>query len=101
MGNGKLGQGIHTWSIPAVLTCPGRTSICDKVCYAKKSRFLFQQVQERLQWNWEHAQREDFVDKMSSEVKRKGCLVVRVHVSGDFASAEYAAKWLAIMKRSP
>jgi hypothetical protein len=24
-GNGKLGEGIHVWSLPAVETCPGRT----------------------------------------------------------------------------
>ena len=23
-GNGKLGEAVHTWSLPAVATCPGR-----------------------------------------------------------------------------
>jgi hypothetical protein len=101
-GNGKLGEGIHNWSIPpGELTCPGRTTICEQVCYAKQGHFRFEQVKDRLLWNWAQAQRADFVDRMSVEIKRRGCLVIRVHVAGDFWSAEYAKKWLAIMKRCP
>ena len=29
-GNGKLGENIHTWSIPAVDTCPGRSPLCER-----------------------------------------------------------------------
>uniref|UniRef100_UPI0036F26161 GP88 family protein n=1 Tax=Zavarzinella formosa TaxID=360055 RepID=UPI0036F26161 len=32
-------------------------------------------------------------------MRRKGCLVLRVHSSGDFFSPVYAEKWLWIMKK--
>jgi Gene product 88 len=38
---------------------------------------------------------------MVKEIRRKGVIVLRVHVSGDFASAEYAQKWLDIFKQCP
>jgi hypothetical protein len=38
---------------------------------------------------------------MVREIRRKGVLVVRIHVAGDFFSVEYAAKWLAVMRQCP
>jgi hypothetical protein len=38
---------------------------------------------------------------MVKEIKQKGCLVIRVHSSGDFFDEVYAGKWLEIMKRCP
>jgi Gene product 88 len=101
MGNGKLGQSIYHFDLPAVSTCPGRSSVCQQVCYATSSRFRFPQVQERLQWCHEQSRRKDFSERMAKEIRRKGILVVRIHVSGDFYSAEYAAKWLAVMRECP
>ncbi len=98
-GNQKVGESIHLWGLPAVLTCPGSTETCRGVCYATKGRFLFDAVKERLNWNLEQARRGDFVSRMVAEVRRKGCLVVRVHASGDFYDADYAEKWLAVMRR--
>ena len=99
-GNLKLGEGVHTWSIPAIATCPGRSSICEKVCYAVRHRFRFEQIRRRLDWNLQQSRRPDFVDRMVDELRRRGVLVLRLHVSGDFGSEEYAARWLKIMKRS-
>ena len=100
-GNKKVGESVHLWSVPAVKTCPGSTETCRRVCYATKSRFLLQTVKDRLQWNWDQSQLPNFVDRMVAEVRKKGCLVVRVHAAGDFASAEYAEKWYEIIRRSP
>lgn len=100
-GNSKLGESIHVWNVPAVETCPGSTSKCRSVCYATKYRFRFKQIRERLSWNWEQAQLPDFVDRMVAEIRKKGCFVIRIHSAGDFATAEYAEKWLQIMKRCP
>jgi hypothetical protein len=101
MGNQKLGESIHTWALPAVTTCPGRTALCSSVCYATKSRFLLPAVQERLAWCYEQSQRDDFVDRMVAEIRRKGCVVIRVHTGGDFYDASYAEKWLRIMRTCP
>jgi hypothetical protein len=97
-GNGKLGQSIYHFDLPAVVTCPGRSSVCEQVCYARQSRFRFPQVQERLRWCHEQSQRRDFPQHLVKEIRRKGILVVRIHVSGDFYSAEYAEKWLAVTR---
>lgn len=100
-GNQKVGESIHIWSLPAVETCPGSTEVCRSVCYSTKGRYLFDAVRNRMAWNLEQACSADFVERMAGEVRKKGCLVVRVHSSGDFFSAEYAQKWLEIMRRCP
>ncbi|WP_422923204.1 GP88 family protein [Singulisphaera sp. PoT] len=101
LGNGKVGEAIHLWSIPALATCPGRTSVCSRGCYARQGRFLLPAVKERLGWCLEQSKLEEFAPSMIAEIKRRGALVVRVHVAGDFYSAEYAEKWLAVMKGCP
>lgn len=101
LGNSKLGSAIHVWSLPAVQTCPGRTPTCERLCYATKSRFTLSVVRDRLQWNLAQAFRDDFVSRMAREITRKGVIVLRVHVSGDFMSAEYAKKWLDIFRLCP
>lgn len=100
-GNGKLGNAIHVWSIPALDTCPGSSSICRTACYALRHRFRFAQVKERLDWNWRQSGRSDFIDRMTAEIRARGVLVLRLHVAGDFADVAYAEKWLAVVKQSP
>jgi hypothetical protein len=101
LGNGKLGESIHHWGLPALQTCPGATSICQQVCYALSGRYKYPFVQERLEWNYQQSLQEDFVDRMVQEIRRKGCLVIRLHSSGDFYDVTYARKWLEVMKKCP
>jgi hypothetical protein len=101
LGNGKVGQSIHLWSLPPVETCPGRSETCTRWCYARHGRYLLDAVRARLRWNLEQAERPDFAKRMTAEVRRKGCLVVRVHGSGDFLSAGYAESWLKIIGVCP
>lgn len=100
-GNGKLGENIHTWSIPAVETCPGRSPLCETHCYAKAGFFGFPSVKETLANNLKASGRKDFAHRMVKEVARRWCRVVRVHVAGDFYSANYARKWAEICRRCP
>jgi hypothetical protein len=100
MGNGKLGSSIFHFDLPAVVTCPGRSFVCEQVCYATRRRFRFPQVQERLQWCYQQSRRDDFAERMATEIHRKGILVVRIHTAGDFYNAAYAAKWLEVMRQS-
>ena len=76
-GNEKIGKAIHVWSLPAVVTCPGRTSLCERFCYARKSRFLLKKIRERLEWNLEQAMRDDFVSRMAKEIVTSGVSVTR------------------------
>jgi hypothetical protein len=100
-GNGKLGEMIHTWSLPAVATCPGRSTVCERHCYARAGRFRTDVVRDRLQANLAASAAADFVANMVREVRCRGARVVRVHVSGDFHSAAYARKWASIARRCP
>ena len=101
MGNLKLGASIAHFDLPAGITCPGKSDLCYRHCYARQHRFRFAQVRERLAWNLRQARRGDFPERVVEEVRKKGVLVCRLHVSGDFFDAAYAAKWLAILKRCP
>lgn len=100
-GNLKLGRSIFHFDLPAVTTCPGRSPTCERVCYARESRFHLRTVKERLDWCFQQSLAEDFAGRMAEEIYRKGVLVVRLHVSGDFFNAEYAAKWLEVMRKCP
>lgn len=101
VGNGKLGESIHHFDIPAVSTCPGRSSICAKSCYATKGRFRTKNVQEKFQWCLEQSQSSDFAERMNEEIRSRGVLVLRIHVSGDFNTPSYAKKWLKVMEMNP
>lgn len=93
-GNTKLGRHIMAWSIPNITTCPGRTALCEKLCYVSKYMGRYKlDYTPRL----EATKRSDFVDRMVEEAG--WAKVVRVHVSGDFHSMEYIRKWVAIGKR--
>ncbi|CAN5277801.1 hypothetical protein BH10PLA2_BH10PLA2_27440 [soil metagenome] len=101
MGNQKLGTSIGHFDLMPVETCPGRTSICTRVCYARSGRFVFPKVLEKLRWNYQQSLREDFVARLVKEIRSKGMLVIRQHVSGDFYDEFYARKWLAVIKQCP
>lgn len=100
-GNDKLGATIHSWSIPAVRTCPGRSRVCEPVCYATHGRFVTSQSRTAMQWRWQQSKRGDIADRMVEEIFRRGVLVLRIHVAGDFYSPGYLAKWIEIASRSP
>jgi hypothetical protein len=102
VGNGKLGESIHHFDLPVnAVCCPARTSVCQRVCYAQLWRFRTSIVRKRLAWNYRQAMKPDFAARMIAEIQRKGVLVIRLHVSGDFLSAEYALKWLEVMRACP
>ena len=98
-GNGKLGEGTHAWSLPAIETCPGRSDLCARVCYARSGRFRTRTMRSRLAENLAVAQADDFVARITAEVQRRGVHTLRIHVSGDFYDPDYALKWATIARR--
>lgn len=100
-GNEKLSKSVWHFDLPAGLTCPGRTDLCHSKCYARKGRFNFPQVQERLSWCYEQSKCDDFERRMVNEIYRRGILLVRFHCSGDIYSPGYAEKMIRIVKHSP
>lgn len=99
-GNEKLSSQAHHFDLPAGLTCPGKSELCHRRCYARKGRFAFPQVQERLRWCYEQSKRDDFTNRMVDELYRKGVLLMRWHCSGDIYCPGYARKMLDIIERS-
>jgi hypothetical protein len=99
-GNKKVGENIWHFSLPAGETCPGRSGAC-RVCYAMQGRYRTATVRDVLARNLEASRENDFACRMAAEVERRWCRVVRVHVSGDFYSREYAEKWLEVVRRCP
>lgn len=100
IGNEKLSQSVAHFDIPAGLTCPGKSKICYRRCYARRSRYVFPQVKERLEWAYQQSKRKDFVNRMVDELYRKGIVLMRWHCAGDIYSPSYARKMLEIIGRS-
>ena len=103
-GNGSLIQ--NTFGLPAGknYSCPGATSICEKVCYAGKLEKLYKAVKANLLHNWEllkdanYTQMYLLLDDMIKDFikdcdKRNAEKLFRIHWDGDFFNDTYAYAW--------
>lgn len=97
--NSKL-NGIRSFSLPAVSTCPYATDECKAYCYARKGRFNYPNVRKALEDNLEATKRDDFVSRMN-ELLSPNERYFRIHASGDFYSLEYYFIWSSIARRNP
>lgn len=102
-GNSKLGKSVMTFSLPAIVTCPGSSELCRSLCYATRpfSYFAMPNVQKRYWRNLTLSRRPDFADIAIAQLKSARRKLVRWHVSGDIYDATYAAKLLRIVAASP
>lgn len=100
-GNSHLGESIHTWSMPAVETCPGATKACQSVCYARAGFYHMPDVKSGLAYRLAMSRRKSFVADMIGEIRRKGVMTLRIHAAGDFYSAGYTRRWAKIVAASP
>ena len=98
-GNTKLGEGIYTFSLSAVTTCPGSSPACRRECYALRGRFIFLRRAYRSYLAASHE--EGLAARMIAGIRRRWAGCVRIHVSGDFYSAEYVRKWAAVARACP
>lgn len=102
------------FNLLAYETCPGRTEQCggsdcengrDGICYAFKAEDVYPECKPARRENYFATISPYFVIDMvyiiTRRVKnmRKEKLVTRLHESGDFYSAVYAAKWLEVARR--
>lgn len=99
-GNTKLGPRIWTWSLPVLSTCPGKSAICKEVCYAARGQLMMLNRRGHYVQHFEKSKRRDFVSWMTHQIRDSCIDVMRVHVSGDFYSAAYVRKWIAIASRN-
>ena len=96
-GNAKLGKDIWTFSLPSVDTCPGASALCKSVCYAARYEKRWKSTRRKYELNLATFN----VTDMVAEIKKVKPKVVRIHVSGDFYSVEYAEQWLEIVRSCP
>lgn len=100
MGTGKTSASVYHFSTPAVRSCPGRSSVCESKCYARRGHFQGPAVQAKLRWAFEQSKKDDFVDRFCSELYRRGVLACRWFVSGDVYAPSMAMKMVEIVTRS-
>lgn len=96
-GNEKTN--CYSFDLPARVTCPGATDICANKCYAFKLASAYPNVGKKYARNMEFAKSADFVRYMVANIPYK--CEFRIHVSGDFYSAEYVEKWKEIARKRP
>jgi hypothetical protein len=95
------------FNLPAVLTCPGRSGLCESKCYARKAEVMYPAVapyrERNLKFSRNPAFVPDTVNFLINKVKtaRKAITTVRIHESGDFYSQEYLLSWFEIARRVP
>lgn len=100
-GNAKLGRGVWTFGLPAGSTCPGKSKSCSKVCYAAKGFYRMPTVNKGLRSSLRASKRPNFTRTMHKELREISPLLVRWHHSGDFNTAEYARKFLELLRANP
>ena len=100
-GNMHLGSDFWTFSLPARTTCKlGMTDACEDVCYALDFVFLQASARRKHQDNFERAQdTTEFANDLHAEIRYRRIRRIRLHVSGDFFSVEYARTWLRVAQR--
>ena len=112
--NGKTATIANTFGLPAGknYSCPGATSVCEKVCYAGKLEKVYKGVRENLIHNWnllkdaDHDTMESLIQDMINDFKadcdkRNAPKLFRIHWDGDFFSDEYAFVWKHIILNNP
>jgi hypothetical protein len=100
-GNTKLGTTIHSFSLPALDTCPGKSAICVLLCYALRRRYKSGVVRAAHSRNLDEAHEASFAEKMIEEIRSKNPKVVRIHAAGDFFNVRYIKAWIKIIKAFP
>jgi hypothetical protein len=101
--NTKLGK-IPSFSLSAIDSCPGRTTWCEKACYADKVARIYKNAAKSYALNMEATTDKNFVTDMNIEIaklSKKGIKTFRIHVSGDFYNVAYIHKWVSIIKSNP
>jgi Gene product 88 len=97
----KLGPLIYPFSIPARRTCPGKSRVCSRSCYATTGFFVMENVRRRHVANLKRTREPGFVADAVAEIKLRCMTVVRLHMAGDFYSAAYARQWATIVRQCP
>ena len=100
-GNKKLKlDGIASFNIPPVSTCPARGE-CEKFCYATQGQQWMSSGYKRRVAGFKATLEESFVVLMTAELISEKVRTLRIHDSGDFYSPQYLLKWAQIARNLP
>ena len=90
-GNTKTGN-VITYSRTPGDTCPGASDLCASICYAKRPYRRYSQT--RAQWD---------ANASVTDIPTLplGPATIRLHVSGDFDTAEYVLAWYFALRARP
>ena len=99
--NRKLGRKIGVFNLPQGVTCPWKTALCGRICYAGKAERCYPSARGKRQENFDRAKKDDFAAEMKKEIQDRKLTMVRIHESGDFFNQEYLDKWVEIIAACP
>jgi hypothetical protein len=112
--NGKTPLIANTFGLPSgkAYSCPGATSVCEKICYAGKLEKVYKGVKNVLLTNWEQLkdanQQEmeallyQMIDEFDKDCdKRNAQKLFRIHWDGDFFNAIYTLAWKNVILAFP
>jgi len=112
--NGKSPTIANTFGLPSgkAFSCPGATSVCEKVCYAGKLEKIYKGVKDVLLNNWDLLRNADqlemeallyqMIDEFDKDCnKRNAEKLFRIHWDGDFFNETYTHAWKNVIKAWP
>lgn len=98
-------------------SCPGATSVCERICYAGFFERMYSGVRNLLENNWQiltnssHDEMVGHLTEMIAEFRaetlryqskgKNAELKFRIHWDGDFFSADYAMAWAEVIRAFP
>ena len=94
------------FNLPARMTCPYKTEMCSKSCYAVKAEKAYPATLPARMRNFRLSRSEMFVPYMVKAIhviankktyKNAKHIFFRIHESGDFYNKKYVSDWLEIM----
>ena len=112
--NGKTPTIANTFGLPSgkAYSCPGATSVCEKICYAGNLERIYKGVKEILVDNWNQLKDANqmqmeallyqMIDEFDKECdKRNAEKLFRIHWDGDFFNETYANAWKNVILAFP
>jgi len=109
--NGKAPAIANTFGLPSgkAFSCPGATTVCEKICYAGNLERIYKGVKDVLLHNWamlENATEEEATAYLAAMIDefRKDCdkrnaeKLFRIHWDGDFFNETYTIAWRNVIE---
>lgn len=110
--NGKQASIANTFGLPAgkQYSCPGATSVCEKICYAGKLENVYKNVKNVLVSNYEQlvnaSELEQYnliadmiADFVADCDRRNAPKLFRIHWDGDFFNEQYTRAWAKVIRQ--